>query len=98
MTSVDTSSTTPVAHVAVVKTRQGVVVKAKMQKSVVVEVTRRVKHAKYVKYVTQRECYLAHDEAGSCKAGDVVIIEETRPISKLKRWRIKEIVQRETGV
>ena len=77
--------------------RVGVVVKAKMQKTVVVEVTRRVRHAKYVKFVTQRKRFMAHDEAGSAKVGDTVIIEETRPLSKNKRWRVKEIVTRATG-
>ena len=91
-----TAATTPVESHAVLKTREGVVVKAKMQKSVVVEVTRRVRHAKYVKFVTHRARYMAHDEAG-CKAGDTVIIEETRPLSKMKRWRVKEIVKRATG-
>jgi small subunit ribosomal protein S17 len=96
MTSVETTSTAAATQKAVLKTREGVVVKAKMQKSVVVEVTRRVRHGKYVKFVTQRQRYMAHDEAG-CKPGDTVIIEETRPLSKLKRWRVKEIVQRATG-
>ncbi|MBN1959523.1 MAG: 30S ribosomal protein S17 [Deltaproteobacteria bacterium] len=98
MISADPTNKEPTAPKASPKLRQGKVVKAKMQKSVVVEVTRRVKHPKYVKYVNERACYLAHDQSGECKAGDIVIIEETRPISKLKRWRIKEIVQRETSV
>jgi small subunit ribosomal protein S17 len=82
----------------VVKERRGVVVKNKMQKTVVVEVTRRVRHPKYFKYVMHRARYQAHDETNACKVGDVVIVQETRPMSKNKRWRVKEIVQRATGV
>ncbi len=94
----ETTTAAPAAKKAVIKTREGVVVTAKMTKTVVVEVTRRVKHAKYVKFVTQRKRFMAHDEAGSCKVGDTVVIEETRPLSKNKRWRVKEIVTRATGV
>jgi small subunit ribosomal protein S17 len=90
------ASPAPAAHKPASKTRQGVVVKAKMQKSVVVEVSRRVRHGKYVKFITSRKRFMAHDEAGA-RPGDTVVIEETRPLSKLKRWRVKEIVTRATG-
>jgi small subunit ribosomal protein S17 len=93
---VSETAAAPVEKKPVIKSREGVVVKAKMQKTVVVEVTRRVRHAKYVKYVTQRKRFMAHDEAG-CKVGDTVLIEETRPLSKNKRWRVKQIVTRATG-
>ncbi len=95
---VSEATPTPAAKQApVVKSREGIVVKAKMAKTVVVEVTRRVRHARYVKFVTQRKRFMAHDEAGSAKVGDTVVIEETRPLSKNKRWRVKEIVRRATG-
>jgi small subunit ribosomal protein S17 len=79
------------------RVRQGVVVKNKMQKTVVVEVTRRVPHSKYVKFVKRRIRYKAHDEI-KCQVGDVVLLEETRPMSKEKRWRVKEVVIRATNV
>lgn len=94
----ETNTAAPAAEKSVVKTREGIVVKAKMQKTVVVEVTRRVRHAKYVKFLTRRKRYMAHDETSAAKEGDTVIIEETRPLSKHKRWRVKEIVQRASGV
>jgi small subunit ribosomal protein S17 len=74
------------------KTQEGRVVSAKMQKTVVVAVTRKVRHTAYGKYVTRSKKYLAHDETGICKVGDLVRIVETRPLSKLKRWRVGEIV------
>ena len=80
------------------KTRQGVVLKNKMDKTVVVEVTRRYRHAKYGKFLKRRIRYKAHDADNSCDVGDTVLIEETRPLSKSKRWRVKEIVQKTTGV
>ncbi len=94
---VSETAAAPVEKKPVIKSREGIVVKAKMQKTVVVEVTRRVRHAKYVKFVTQRKRFMAHDEAGAAKVGDTVIIEETRPLSKNKRWRVKEIIKRATG-
>ena len=77
-----------------VKTRQGVVLKNKMDKTVVVEVTRRVKHAKYGKFVKNRRRFFAHDAQNVCGVGDLVLIEETRPLSKTKRWKVKEILQK----
>jgi len=72
----------------VVKKRklQGVVVSDKMQKTVVVEVTRRKKHSRYLKYYELSRRFKAHDEKGEYKVGDKVVIEETRPLSKEKRW------------
>jgi len=69
----------------------GVVVKAKMQKSVVVAVERLVRHAVYRKTIRRTSTFMAHDEKGA-KKGDTVRIVETRPLSKLKRWRVEEIV------
>lgn len=64
----------------------GLVVSDKMDKTVVVEVTRRVKHPKYRKYINRRKSYKAHDEENNFKAGDRVVIRESRPLSRSKRW------------
>jgi small subunit ribosomal protein S17 len=72
----------------------GVVISDKMQKTVVVEVERRVMHPLYGKYVRKRSRFMAHDEKNACKIGDRVRIAETRPMSRLKRWTVKEIVER----
>ena len=71
----------------------GIVVKAKMQKSVVVAVERMVQHAVYRKTIRHTSTFMAHDEKGA-KKGDTVRIVETRPLSKSKRWRVEEIVSR----
>jgi small subunit ribosomal protein S17 len=73
-------------------TKVGTVIAKKMQKTVTVQVERQVRHPLYKKIVRQRRTFLAHDESDRCKLGDVVRIIETRPISKLKRWRVVEIV------
>jgi small subunit ribosomal protein S17 len=64
----------------------GQVVSDKMDKTVVVEVTRRVKHPKYRKYINRRKSFKAHDEENVFKAGDRVVIQESRPLSRSKRW------------
>ena len=79
-----------------VKTRQGVVLKNKMDKTVVVEVVRRFRHPKYPKFVKRRMRYRAHDADNSCNVGDTVLLIESRPLSKTKRWKVKEIVKRAT--
>jgi small subunit ribosomal protein S17 len=71
----------------------GSVVSARMAKTIVVEVTRRVPHPLYKRIVTKRKKFYAHDEQGAAKVGDVVRIVECRPMSKLKRWRLGEIVR-----
>src|SRR5438309_164448 len=76
------------------KTRTGVVVSDKMQKTVVVEIERRVAHPVYGKMVTRTKRVKAHDEENTAKTGDTVRIAETRPLSKDKRWRLIEIVER----
>jgi small subunit ribosomal protein S17 len=76
------------------KTRIGVVVSDKMQKTVVVAVERRVPHPAYGKMVTRTKKFKAHDEENSAKTGDRVRIMETRPLSKDKRWRVVEILER----
>jgi|UniRef100_A0A7V3RGE8 small subunit ribosomal protein S17 len=70
------------------KRKIGLVISDKMQKTVVVEFERFVKHPLYKKYIRKRTRVYAHDENNDCKVGDKVLIEETRPLSKLKRWRV----------
>ncbi len=76
------------------KERIGVVVSNKMDKTVVVEVERRVKHPKYGKFVKKTSNFSAHDEANDCNIGDMVRIMETKPLSKNKCWRLVEIIER----
>jgi|SRR5579863_544557 len=76
----------------------GEVVSTKMQKTIVVEVSRRVPHALYKRIITKRKKFYAHDEEGRAKMGDVVRIIECRPLSRLKRWRLGEVVRRAAQV
>jgi small subunit ribosomal protein S17 len=76
------------------KTRIGLVVSDKMQKTVVVAIERRMPHPVYGKMMTRSKNYKAHDEESTAKVGDRVRIMETRPLSKDKRWRVIEIVER----
>jgi small subunit ribosomal protein S17 len=76
------------------KTRVGTVVSDKMNKTVVVLVERRLAHPLYGKQVTRSKKYHAHDENNEYNIGDVVRIVETRPLSKLKRWRVAEVIER----
>lgn len=76
------------------KTRVGVVTSNKMQKTVVVSVERRTKHARYGKYIVTRQRYKAHDESQKLQVGDRVRISETRPLSKEKRWRVVETLEK----
>jgi len=72
----------------------GEVVSTKMAKTIVVQVTRRVSHPLYKRIVTKRSKFYAHDEQESAKVGDVVKIIESRPLSKLKRWTLGEVIRR----
>jgi small subunit ribosomal protein S17 len=76
------------------KTREGLVVSDKMDKTVVVAVEDRVKHAKYGKVLRRTSKLKAHDEQNDCGVGDRVLIMETRPLSATKRWRVVEIMER----
>jgi small subunit ribosomal protein S17 len=76
----------------------GEVVSTKMAKTIVVEVSRRVQHPLYKRIVSKRKKFYAHDEESTAKTGDVVRIEEMRPLSKLKRWRLVEVVRRAAQV
>jgi small subunit ribosomal protein S17 len=76
----------------------GQVVSTKMQKTIVVEVSRRVPHPLYKRIINKRKKFYAHDEEAQAKTGDVVRIVECRPLSKLKRWRLVEVVRRAAQV
>ena len=76
------------------KTQVGYVVSNKMNKTIVVEVSRQKAHAMYRRVVAKTKKFYAHDDQNTARVGDVVKIEETRPLSKLKRWRLVEIVRR----
>ena len=76
------------------KERIGVVVSNKMDKSIVVEIERREKHPIYGKFIKKTNRFMAHDEKNECNIGDTVRIMETRPLSKRKRWRLVEIIER----
>lgn len=76
------------------KTRLGVVLSNKMSKTIVVRVTRLIRHKKYSRVMAQRSAFQVHDEKNSAAVGDVVKIMETRPLSRHKRWRLVEILRR----
>jgi len=76
----------------------GIVTSTKMAKTIVVKVTRAVQHPLYQRVVRHTKKYYAHDETGEARTGDTVQIVSTRPLSKLKRWRLKEVLQRSTRV
>ncbi len=76
------------------KERTGQVVSHKMDKTIVVNVERQFAHPLYKKYVRRTKHYYAHDETNNCNVGDTVRIVETRPLSKLKRWRVAEVIRR----
>jgi small subunit ribosomal protein S17 len=73
---------------------QGVVISDKMDKSITVQVERKVQHPLYKKYIRRSTKFHAHDENNDCRQGDMVVIEQCKPISKTKNWRLVEVVQR----
>ncbi|MGO9454656.1 MAG: 30S ribosomal protein S17 [Candidatus Binataceae bacterium] len=79
------------------KRREGTVVSAKMTRTVVVQVDRLVEHPLYGKRVRRRKRYMAHDERAECHEGDRVVIIETRPLSRNKRWRVSKVLKRAAG-
>jgi small subunit ribosomal protein S17 len=91
MSEVSETETVP-TKAAVRKTRVGEVVSNKMTKTIVVEVERRVPHPQFKKIVRMTSKFYAHDEEGKAQVGDKVRIEETRPMSKLKRWKLVEVL------
>src|ERR1051325_11926947 len=80
------------------KERVGKVISNKMAKTITVRVERRFAHPRFKKVVTGYKKFYAHDEKGEAKGGDRVRIEETRPLSKMKRWRLVEVVKKSSGV
>ena len=72
----------------------GTVVSNKMDRTVVVQVERLVKHPLYKKYIRRRNKFMAHDNDNACQIGDRVLISETRPLSKAKRWRVSRIIEK----
>ena len=76
------------------KTRIGIVVSDKMDKTIVVKVDQLIKHPVYKKYIKRRVTCKAHDENNDCVAGDKVLLVETRPLSREKRWRVREILEK----
>jgi len=93
MSETATETTESTTSRALRKERVGQVVSTKMAKTVIIETTTRVPHAKFGKIVKQVKRFYAHDEEGKAQVGDTVRIIETRPLSKLKRWRLVEIVK-----
>jgi len=92
--------TTELQETKEVRRRQekvGVVTRTKMQKTIVVEVSRRVPHPLYKRIIARRSKFLVHDEEGKAHIGDTVRIIETRPTSKRKRWRLQKIIQAASG-
>ncbi len=88
-----TTATAPTDKKPVQKSRVGVVTSAKMTKTIVVEVERRVPHPRFKKIVRKTSKFYAHDEKSEAKEGDKVRITETRPLSKLKRWSLDEVLK-----
>ena len=76
------------------KEKSGIVISTKMEKSIVVEVERKIKHTKYGKNVKKSSRFMAHEEKKECREGDKVLIAETRPFSKNKCWRLVEIIEK----
>lgn len=95
--SENTQSAESAEHVRRRRTLQGVVVSDKMNKTVVVKVTRQVMHPRYKKIVRQSKRYKAHDEVEQAGIGDLVTIVESRPLSKSKRWRLQSIDRKAVG-
>ncbi len=76
------------------KTRVGIVVSDAMEKTIVVSIVRRYMHPKYKKYIKERKRYKVHDETNECRNGDKILIEECRPLSRHKRWKVKRILEK----
>jgi len=91
-----TEETTAETEEKVLRTLQGKVVSNKMDKTITVLVERRVKHPKYGKFIKRSTKLHAHDEENTCQEGDIVLIEQCRPLSKTKAWRLHEVIERAT--
>jgi len=93
-----TTGTSPSSSRGNRKERLGEVISNKMAKTIIVRVERRFPHPKFKKVITGYKKFYAHDEKSEAKVGDRVRIEETRPLSKTKRWRLVEVVKKSSGV
>src|ERR1700722_16915617 len=89
----DENTPEPMKEVRHRQEKVGVVTSAKMQKTIVVEVRRRVQHPVYKRIITRRSKFMAHDEHGKAHEGDMVRIVESRPLSRNKRWSLKEVIR-----
>jgi len=94
MTATEKATQAPAAAGARRNEKVGQVVSTKMQKTIVVEVEMRKAHTKYKRIVKSNRKFYAHDEDNTARVGDVVRIRETRPLSKLKRWNLEEVIRR----
>src|SRR6267143_1841330 len=94
----ETTTSDPITARGKRKERLGEVISNKMAKTIIVRVERRFAHPRFKKVITGYKKFYAHDEKGEAKVGDRVRIEETRPLSKTKRWRLVEVVQKSSGV
>jgi small subunit ribosomal protein S17 len=94
MTTEATTESTDKAKRGFRKERIGIVVSNKMQKSITIAVERKLRHAKYGKFIKMTKTFMAHDEKNECSIGDRVRIMETRPLSKNKRWRLIEVIEK----
>ena len=90
----DTTDNTPEARPNARKVREGIVASSAMEKTAIVKVVERVRHPRYGKTVQRTKRLYVHDENNDVKVGDRVRVQETRPLSKLKRWRLLEVVER----
>jgi len=89
---VTTEKTTATSERGLVRSREGIVVSDKMDKTVIVTVTNHVKHPRYGKFVKKSRRFFAHDEKSECGIGDRVLIVESRPLSKNKNWRVEKVL------
>jgi small subunit ribosomal protein S17 len=89
-----TANETTVESKAGRRTREGLVISTKMEKTIVVEITRTVEHPQFKKIIKRKVKYAVHDENKEAKMGDRVRIEETRPLSKTKRWRLVQVISK----
>jgi small subunit ribosomal protein S17 len=94
VTEMETAAEVKGDHFSRRKVRVGVVVSNKMNKTVIVKVTRHTEHPLYGKRIIKAKKYVAHDEENACSVGDQIRIRETRPLSKTKRWELVEIVRK----
>ena len=95
MTETNSQQTVNVEPKKQQRTVEGRVISDKMNKTIIVQIDRKVKHPLYGKYVRRFSKMYAHDEDNSCRIGDLVLIEQSRPLSKTKRWKLVEILKRE---